>query len=175
MDPDKDVAMIVTGDHNTSILAMQAGNVDAAVIAVPWQTVAVRAGFHKTAYFGDVMRMPMAGLGATEENIKSRPEILKRAVKATLRGIDFVRDPKNKPSVLALMGGWFKISGDLAQEAYDQMVQAYPVSGTVSDEALEKDLEVAKQAGAIKGTVPVSKVVDFQFVKAARRELTIEK
>jgi hypothetical protein len=40
---------------------------------------------------------------------------------------------------------------------------------------LEKDLEVAKQAGAIKGTVPVSKVVDFQFVKAARRELTIEK
>jgi NitT/TauT family transport system substrate-binding protein len=61
MDPDKDVAMIVTGDHNTSILAMHAGNVDAAVIAVPWQTVAVRAGFHKTAYFGDVMRMPMAG------------------------------------------------------------------------------------------------------------------
>lgn len=175
MDPDKDVAMIVTGDHNTSILAMQAGNVDAAVIAVPWQTVAVKAGFHKAAYFGDVMRMPMAGLGASDESIKKRPDILKRAVRATLRGIDFVRDSRNKTAVLVLMAHWFKISGDLAQDAYEQMVEAYPESGMVSDEALEKDLDVAKQAGAIKGTIPVSKVVDFQFVEAARKELTAER
>jgi hypothetical protein len=100
---------------------------------------------------------------------------LKRAVRGTLRGIDLVRDSRNKTAVLALMADWFKISGDLAQDAYEQMVEAYPASGMVSDEALEKDLDVAKQAGAIKGSIPVSKVVDFQFVKAARKELTAEK
>jgi NitT/TauT family transport system substrate-binding protein len=175
MDPDRDVAMIVTGDHNTSILAMQSGNVDAAVIAVPWQTVAAKAGFHKAAYFGDVIRMPMAGLGASEESIKKRPEILKRAVRATLRGIDFVRDSRNKKAVLDLMTDWFKISNDLARDAYEQMVEAYPASGMVSDEALEKDLDVARQAGAIKGRVPVSQVVDFQFVREARKELSVGK
>jgi NitT/TauT family transport system substrate-binding protein len=175
LDPDRDVTMIVTGDHNTSILAMQAGNVDAIVIAVPWQTVAAKAGFHNLTYLGDALRLPMAGLGAADESMKKRPDLLKRAVKSTLRAIDFVRDRSNKNEVLALMGNWFKISDDLAQNAYDQMVQAYPANGMVSDQALEKDLEVARQTGAIKGRVPLSRVVDFQFVREARQDLSGEK
>jgi NitT/TauT family transport system substrate-binding protein len=175
LDPDRDVSMVVTGDHNTSILAMQAGNVDAIVIAVPWQTVAAKAGFHNLTYLGDALRLPMAGLGAADESMKKRPDLLKRAVKSTLRAIDFVRDRSNKSEVLALMGDWFKISDDLAQNAYDQMVQAYPANGMVSDQALEKDLEVARQTGAIKGRVPLSRVVDFQFVREARQELSGEK
>ena len=172
LDPDRDVSMVVTGDHNTSILAMQAGNVDAIVIAVPWQTVAAKAGFHNLTYLGDALRLPMAGLGAADESMKKRPDLLKRAVKSTLRAIDFVRDRRNKSEVLALMGDWFKISDDLAQNAYDQMVQAYPANGMVSDQALEKDLEVARQTGAIKGRVPLSRVVDFQFVREARQEIS---
>ena len=175
LDPDRDVTMIVTGDHNTSILAMQAGNVDAIVIAVPWQTVAAKAGFHNLTYFGDALRLPMAGLGAADASIKNRPDLLKRAVKSALRAIDFVRDRRRKKEVLSLMGDWFKISDDLAQNAYDQMVEAYPANGMVSDEALEKDLEVARQTGAIKGRVPLSRVVDFQFVREARQELSREK
>jgi NitT/TauT family transport system substrate-binding protein len=175
LDPDRDVSMVVTGDHNTSILAMQAGNVDAIVIAVPWQTVAAKAGFHNLTYLGDALRLPMAGLGAADESMKKRPDLLKRAVKSTLRAIDFVRDRSNKPQVLALMGDWFKISDDLAQNAYDQMVQVYPANGMVSDEALEKDLDVARQTGAIKGRVPLSRIVDFQFVREARQELSGEK
>ena len=172
LDPDRDVSMVVTGDHNTSILAMQAGNVDAIVIAVPWQTVAAKAGFHNLTYLGDALRLPMAGLGAADESMKKRPDLLKRAVKSTLRAIDFVRDRRNKSEVLALMGDWFKISDDLAQNAYDQMVQAYPANGMVSDQALEKDLEVARQTGAIKSRVPLSRVVDFQFVREARQEIS---
>jgi NitT/TauT family transport system substrate-binding protein len=175
LDPDRDVTMVVTGDHNTSILAMQAGNVDAIVIAVPWQTVAAKAGFHNLTYLGDALRLPMAGLGAADESLKNRPDLLKRAVKSTLRAIDFVRDRRNKREVLSLMGDWFKISDDLAQNAYEQMVQAYPANGMVSEQALEKDLEVARQTGAIKGRVPLSRVVDFQFVKEARQELSREK
>jgi NitT/TauT family transport system substrate-binding protein len=175
LDPDRDVTMVVTGDHNTSILAMQAGNVEAVVIAVPWQTVAAKAGFHNLTYLGDALRLPMAGLGAADDSIKNRPDLLKRAVKSTLRAIDFVRDRRNKREVLSLMRDWFKISDDLAQNAYDQMVQAYPANGMVSDEALEKDLEVARQTGAIKGRVPLSRIVDFQFVREARQELSGEK
>jgi NitT/TauT family transport system substrate-binding protein len=175
VDPDRDVSMIVTGDHNTSIAAMQAGNVDAIVIAVPWQTVAAKAGFHNLTYLGDALRLPMAGLGASDDSIKNRPDLLKRAVKSTLRAIDFVRERRNKREVLSLMGEWFKISDDLAQNAYDQMVQAYPADGMVSDQALEKDLEVARQTGAIKGRVPLSRVVDFRFVRGARQELSGEK
>jgi hypothetical protein len=56
--------------------------------------------------------------------------------------------------MLALVADWFKVSSDLAQESYSQMIEAYPPNGTVSDEALEKDLEIARQAGAIKDRGP---------------------
>jgi NitT/TauT family transport system substrate-binding protein len=175
LDADKNVALLVTGDHNTSIQAMHNGQVDAAVISVPWQTVAEKAGFRKLAYFGDAMRLPMAGLGASDENIGKKPDLLGRAVRATLRGIDFLRDGKNKSEVVDIMVTWFKITTEQAQEAYSQMVEAYPPNGMVADEALEKDLEIARQIGAIKNRVPLSRVVDFQFVKAARGELSGKK
>jgi len=172
LDADRNVALVVTGDHNTSIQAMQNGHVDAAVISVPWQTVAEKAGFRKLAYFGDVMRLPMAGLGASEENIGKRPDLLRRAVRATLRGIDFLRDARNKKEVVGIMVAWFRVNAEQAREAYSQMVEAYPANGIVADEVIEKDLDIARQTGAIKNRVPLSRVVDFQFVKAARRELS---
>ena len=175
LDADKNVALVVTGDHNTSIQAMQNGHVDAAVISVPWQTVAEKAGLRKLAYFGDVMRLPMAGLGTSDENIAKKPDLLRRAVRATLRGIDFLRDARNKKEVVGIMVEWFKIRSEQAQEAYDQMVEAYPPNGIVSDDVLEKDLEIARQTGAIKNRVALSRVVDFQFVKEARNELSVKK
>jgi NitT/TauT family transport system substrate-binding protein len=175
LDADKNVALVVTGDHSTSIQAMQNGHVDAAVISVPWQTVAEKAGFRKLAYFGDVMRLPMAGLGASDENIGKKPDLLRRAVRATLRGIDFLKDAKNKKEVVAIMVGWFKVNSEQAEQAYGQMVEAYPSTGIVADDVIEKDLEIARQTGAIKNRVPLSRVIDFQLVKAARGELSVKK
>ena len=175
LDADKNVALVVTGDHNTTIQAMQNNHVDAAVLSVPWQTVAEKAGFRKLAYFGDVMRLPMAGLGASDENIAKKPDLLRRAIRATLRGIDFLKEPKNKKEVLGVMVEWFKVNAEQAQEAYDQMIEAYPPTGMVADEVIEKDLEIARQNGAIKTRVPLSRVLDFRFVKAARSELSEKK
>jgi len=175
LDADKNVALVVTGDHNTSIQAMQNGHVDAAVISVPWQTVAEKAGFRKLAYFGDAMRLPMAGLGASDENIVKKADLLRRAVRATLRGIDFLRDAKNRKEVVGIMVTWFKVTAEQAQDAYAQMIEAYPPNGIVADEVIEKDLEIARQTGAIKTRVPLSRVVDFQFARAARAELSIKK
>jgi ABC-type nitrate/sulfonate/bicarbonate transport system substrate-binding protein len=170
-DPDKDIAIVVTGDHNASIQALQAGRVDAIVIAMPWQSVAEKSGFRSLAYFGDIIRMPMAGLGTSDDQINRKPDVMKRTLKATLRAIDFLRDPAHQPEVVALIGEWFKIGNDLAQTSYRPMVEIYPASGMVTDEAITRDLEMAGQVGGIKERVAVSRVVDFRWVKEARAEL----
>jgi NitT/TauT family transport system substrate-binding protein len=175
LDPDKDIGIVVTGDHHASIQALQAGRVDAIVIAIPWQAVAEKSGFHTLAYFGDIMRMPMAGLGASDDTISRRPELVKRTLKATLKAIEFVKDPAHRREVVKLIDDWFKIGSDLAETAYRQMVEIYPASGTVSDEAIEKDLEIAGQVGGIKDRVAISRVVDFRWVKDARAELAGKK
>jgi ABC-type nitrate/sulfonate/bicarbonate transport system substrate-binding protein len=172
LDPDKEIGIVVTGDHNSSIQALQAGRVDAIVISIPWHTVAEKSGFRSLAYFGDFIRMPMAGLGTSDDQINRRPELVKRTLKATLKAIDFVKDPKNQKEVVAIIGDWFKIGSDLAQGSYRQMVDIYPASGMATDEAIARDLEMAAQVGGIKERVPVSRVVDFRWVKEARAELT---
>ncbi len=53
------------------------------------------------------------------------------------------------------------------------MVSWFKISA--AGQVIEKDLEIARQTGAIKTRVPLSRVVDFQFVKAARAELSIKK
>ena len=44
LDADKNVALVVTGDHNTSIQAMQNGHLDTADKSVTWKTVADKDG-----------------------------------------------------------------------------------------------------------------------------------
>ncbi|HEV8725099.1 MAG TPA: hypothetical protein VGW77_31165 [Candidatus Binatia bacterium] len=70
---------------------------------------------------------------------------------------------------------WFKIRVEQAEQAHGQMVEAYPPNGFVADEVIEKDLEIARQTGAIKNRVALSRVVDFQFVKETRNELSVKK
>src|SRR5919109_419808 len=114
LDPDKEIGIVATGDHNASIQALQAGRVDAIVIAMPWHRVAEKSDFRSLAYFGDLFRIPMAGLGTSDDQINRRPELVKRTLKATLKAIDFVKDPKNQKEVVAIIGDWFKIGSDLA-------------------------------------------------------------
>jgi len=78
-------------------------------------------------------------------------------------------------TVAGMMVEWFKIRAEQAEQAYGQMIEAYPPNGVVADEVLEKDLEIARQTGAIKNRVALSRVVDFQFVKEARNELSGKK
>lgn len=174
LNPEKDVSMIVSGDHKTSIQAAQVGKVDAIVVPVPWQAVAKRFGLQVVAYYGDVLSMPMGGLGASDEYIQKKGEMVKRVLRATLKGISFLRQRENKSAVVKVMADWFNIDGETAADSYDQMILAYPLNGMTSTEVLEKDLEISRQLGAIKGAVPLSRVVDFRILEEVQREFGLK-
>ena len=72
------------------------------------------------------------------------------------------------------MVDWFSVNSETATDSYDQIIQAYPPDGKTSAEVLEKDLEISRQLGAIKGTVPLSRVVNFKMLDEVARELGIK-
>lgn len=171
LDPDKDVTMIVSGDHKSSIESVHVGQIDATVVPVPWQVVSKKAGLKVVAYYGDVLRMPLGGLGASDEFIQKRGDTLKRVLRGTLKGIGFLRQKEKKSEVVKLMVDWFNVDRETAADSYDQIILAYPPDGRTSAEVLEKDLEISRQLGAIKGTVPLSRVVNFKMLDEVAREL----
>ena len=69
------------------------------------------------------------------------------------------------------MVDWFNVDRETATDSYDQIILAYPPDGRTSTEVLEKDLEISRQLGAIKGTVPLSRVINFKMLDEVAREL----
>ena len=171
LDPDRDVSMIVSGDHKTSIESVHLGKIDATVVPVPWQAVAKKYGLAVIGYYGDVLQMPLGGLGASDDYMQKKKETVRRVLRGTLKGTAFLRQTKNKDQVIKLIADWFKVDSDIAADSYDQIILAYPPSGMTSAEVLEKDLEISRQVGAIKGNVPLSRVIDFTILEEVNREL----
>lgn len=171
LDPDRDVSMIVSGDHKTSIESVHLGKIDATVVPVPWQAVAKKYGLAVIGYYGDVLQMPLGGLGSSDDYMQKKKETVRRVLRGTLKGTAFLRQTKNKDQVIKLIADWFKVDNDIAADSYDQIILAYPPSGMTSAEVLEKDLEISRQVGAIKGNVPLSRVIDFTILEEVNREL----
>jgi NitT/TauT family transport system substrate-binding protein len=171
LNPDKDVAIIVSGDNQTSLQAVQLGRIDATLVPIPWQTQARKLGLKVLTYAGDFVQLPLGGIGTSELLIQKKPDLVKKVIRATLKGTASIRDKKNKQRVVDAMTQWFGIGQEVANESYDQMILAYPINGTTSPEALRTDLEIARQLGGIQADVPLSRVVDFQLLREVQKEL----
>jgi ABC-type nitrate/sulfonate/bicarbonate transport system substrate-binding protein len=173
VNPDKDVAIIVTGDQQTSLQAVQLGRIDATLVSMPWQSEAKKLGFNILAYTGEVLQMPLGGIGTTESLIQRKADLVKKVIRATLKGTAFLREKKNKKRVVEAITQWFGIDEEIAKESYDQMILVYPSNGTISPESLRKDVEIARTLGSIQGDVPLSQVVDFRLLREVQKELGI--
>lgn len=171
LNPDKDVAIIASGDNQASLQAVQLGRIDATLVPIPWQAHASRLGLKILANAGDLVQLPLGGIGTSENLLQKKADLVKKVIRATLKGTAFLREKKNKERVVAAMTRWFGIDDEIAKESYDQMIPAYPVNGTTAPEVLRKDLDIARQLGAIQGDVPLSRVADFRLVREVQKEL----
>jgi len=171
INPDKDVAIIVSGDNQTSLQAVQLGRIDATLVPIPWQTQAGKLGLRILASAGEFVQMPLGGIGTSENLIQKKADLVKKVIRATLKGTAFLRDKKNKERVVAAMTRWFGIDDEIAKESYDQMIPAYPINGMTSPEVIRKDLDIAQQLGGIQGNVPLSRVVDFRLLREVQKDL----
>lgn len=171
LDPDRDVAIIVSGDNQASLQAVHLGRIDATLVPIPWQAHASKLGLKILAYAGEFVQMPLGGIGTSETLIQKKADLVKKVLRATLRGSAFVREKKNKERVVAAMMRWFGVDQEIARESYDQMIPAYPMNGMTSAEVLRKDLDIARQLGGIQGDVPLSRVVDFRLLREVQKEL----
>ncbi len=173
LNPDKDVAIIVSGDNQTSLQAVQLGRIDATLIPIPWQTQAKKLGLRVLAYAGEFVQVALGGIGTSERLIQKRPDLVKKVIRATLKGIAFIREKSNKERVVGAMTQWFGIDQEVAKDSYDQMILAYPINGATSSEVLKKDLEIAQQLGGSQADVPLSRLVDFRLLREIQTELRL--
>jgi NitT/TauT family transport system substrate-binding protein len=167
MDPDHDVIFMAMGGSSARLAALQSGTVDATPLDVAFLEKTEKLGLSTILYFGDVVDLPLGGLGVSTEKIKTNPEQIKRMIRASLKGLRFFKT--NKEQTQDMMKQYLNISGQYVGKIYDLAVRSLNENGDIGKKSLANELRLDKEVLGLKQDISEKQVVDWSFIRAVSR------
>src|SRR5438093_11111671 len=108
LEPGRDVDVIPL--RGNRLTALESGAVDAALLGVPENIIAVDRGYHELLFIGEIVNFPQTGFGASVKTITESPDEVHGMVKGTLRGLMFSMDPRNREEVINIIMKQWKLA-----------------------------------------------------------------
>ncbi len=170
LNPDKDLIFIATGDVANSLAALQSGAADVAMLSIPFNFKAEELGFRNLGSAADYLRTPFAGVGATDAKLKAAPGQVKRMIRATLKGMEYTKEPANQERVTGLLMDEFKLDRKAAALSLREIVKAFTIDGTIPDDAVKAEIKEIREQAKLKGEIPVSQLVDYRLLEEVLAE-----
>ena len=173
LDPERDAAVLpMGGSTSTRFAAMESGVVDATVLPVPEIIFAKAKGYNELAFMGDIAQFPQNGFGATERKIRESPDEIYRMVRASLRGLLFLSDPKNRDEVVQIVMKQHKVKDrQLAEQMLSYSQRVVTKEAQVTNGEIQYLIDLMRSTAKVSRPVTVEQVVDFSFLEKARKEL----
>ncbi|MBI2848620.1 MAG: ABC transporter substrate-binding protein [Chloroflexi bacterium] len=174
LDPDKDVTYVAIPDATALYSALKAKSLGLAALLMPFEMLAREEGLKEFIFTGDVLEIPLTGLATTEAKVKENPGQAKKVLKASLRGVLYVRD--NPDEAVRFLMKEFNLDEKVARASYQDGLRAWSFDGMISPRGIEQALEQAKALGSLKKPVTkedIDRVVDFTLLKEAQKELGV--
>jgi NitT/TauT family transport system substrate-binding protein len=172
VDPEREVTLRTIGNTPDRLVALKTGVVDATTLTVPVDIQAEKLGLRRLAFMGEMLESINGGLGVSERWIQQRPDQIKKMITGVFRGMAYART--HRPESIALVMSKWKMEREVAEKAFDLMLKTWSENGQASDQAVQVGIEESLKVTSSKQSVPVSRVVDFSFVREAYRELTVK-
>jgi ABC-type nitrate/sulfonate/bicarbonate transport system substrate-binding protein len=163
LNPDKDATFLAVGGSSDRLAALMGGTVDATPLDVAYIVKTEQLGLSSVVYLGDVVDLRLGGLAVATEKIDKNPDQIRRVVRATWRGITFLK--ANKVETLAIMQDYLRLSPPHVERVYQYAVKSLTVDGGVAKASLENELKLLKERLKLKEDIPMDKVADWRFVK----------
>jgi ABC-type nitrate/sulfonate/bicarbonate transport system substrate-binding protein len=174
LEPGRDVTVVTLRDNR--LTALESGTVDAALLGVPENIIAVEKGYNELLFLGDVLSFPQNGFGAAVKKIQDSPDEIYGMVRATLRGFLFSLEPRNRDEVIGIiMKQWRLTDRRLAGEMLKQFGRGIIRDMSVKPEGMQLMIDLVREDSKVAQPFNVSQVVDYSFLEKARRELGVVK
>ena len=174
LEPGRDVTVVTLRDNR--LTAMEAGTVDAALLGVPENIIAVEKGYNELLFVGDILSFPQNGFGASVKKIQDNPEEVYGMVRATLRGFIFSLEPRNRDEVIGIiMKQWRLTDRRLAGEMLKQFGRGIIRDMSIKPEGMQLMIDLVRDDSKVAQPFSASQIVDFSFLERARRELGVTK
>jgi NitT/TauT family transport system substrate-binding protein len=170
MDPVRDVVWIALGTSGR-MPSLISKNVDSAVLGFADSHLLQTRGHpvHEVANIGREIKMLYTGLATTEELIAKRPDLVRRFVRATVKGREFLK--RFKSQSLALGKKYDRSPDDVRSADYDATMELMTADGTEDLETQKSDIEIGRRALGIQKEVAPQQVFDFRSVREVYKEL----
>ena len=173
LEPGKDVQVLPMGGSAAGRLAvLEQGVVDAALLSVPENILAVNKGYNELIFLGDVVNFPQNGFGTSVSRIQQQPDEVYRMVRATLRGLEFVSDEANREQARDVMMKQWRVSDQkLAAEMLGYLKRGLAKDAVISPQAVQYFIDLTRETSNVTQPISAAQVVDFSFLEKARKEL----
>jgi len=170
MDPLRDVVWVALGTGGR-VTSLAAKTVDSAVLGFADSLRMQTRGFqvHEVVNIGKEIKMLYMGLATSEETVVKRPELVRRFIRATVKGREFLK--RNKAQSLALGKKYDKSPDDVRSADYDATMEMMTADGSEDVDTQRSDIEIAKRMLNVQKDVPVEQIFDFRFTREAYKEL----
>jgi NitT/TauT family transport system substrate-binding protein len=175
LEPGKDVSVLqMSGSAASRYAVLESGVVEASLLSVPENIIALEKGYNELLFLGDVVEFPQNGFGASEKKIRENPDEIYRMVRAILRGLQFVWDKNNSEAVTNILMKQWKVSDrKMAAEMSRQVGRVLTRDAYVKPESVQVLIDLARESAKVTKPVTVADVVDYSFLDKARKELGI--
>ena len=177
LEPGRDVTVLPMGGSAAGRFAvLESGVVDASLLSVPENIIALEKGYNELIFLGDIVRFAQNGFGTSENKIRENPDEVYRMVRATLRGLQFVWDKNNQDAVTDIMMKQWRVSDrKMAAAMSKQVARVLSKDARVSNESVQEVIDTQRENAKVTKPVSVADVTDFSFLDKARKELGITK
>lgn len=170
MDPVRDVIWVAlgTGGRVSSLIAK---TVDSAVLGFADSRILQTRGYpvHEVANIGKEIKMLYTGLATSEEMLFKRPDMVRRFIRATVKGREFLK--RYKTQSLALGKKYDRTPDDVRSADYDATMEMMTADGTEDLETQKSDIDIGRRALAVQKEIPTDQVFDFHLTRQVYKEL----
>ena len=170
MDPVRDVIWIAlgTGGRLTSLLTR---NVDSVVLGFSDSHLLQTRNHpvHEVANIGKEIKMLYTGLATSEELLLKRPDLVRRFLRATVKGREYLKRYKSQSLVLGKK--YDRSPDDVRSADYDATMEMMTADGTEDPETQKSDIDIGRRALGIQKDVAPQEVFDFRLVREVYKEL----
>lgn len=175
LEPGKDVQVLPMGGSGAGRLAvLEQGVVDASLLSVPENIIAVNKGYNELIFLGDVVSFPQNGFGTSIARIQQQPDEVSRMVRAALRGLMFVTDDTNREQARDIMMKQWRVSDQkLAAEMLGYLKRGLAKDAMIAPEAVQYFVDLTRESSNVTQAIAGAQVVDFSFLEKARKDLKL--
>ncbi|HEY7066596.1 MAG TPA: ABC transporter substrate-binding protein [Chloroflexota bacterium] len=169
----QDATVLSVGRETDRLASVLSGAADATVLPVPADIVAEREGLRVLLAVGDVLEVPLAGLGTHQDRLRDAPDEIAGLVRGAIQGTRYLRDPANADDVVALIAHWVGVTPEEARVALDRVRDTYTPNGLPTEQQLQTFLTMLRATGAAGDDVTPDQISDFRITRQVAGELGV--